>query len=44
MLEPAIVNSYIDVLRDELADGDLLMSHWFAENGQYKTMATRIKL
>ncbi len=28
----------------KLADGDLLMCHWFAENGQYKTLATRIQL
>ena len=28
----------------KLQDGDLLMSHWFADNGQYKTVATRIAL
>ena len=27
-----------------LSDGDILMTHWFAEQGQYKTCATRIKL
>ena len=27
-----------------LADGDLLMTHWFAVDGQYKTAATRIRL
>ncbi len=27
-----------------LDDGDLMMSHWYAENGQYKTAATRIRL
>ena len=27
-----------------LADGDILMTHWFAEAGQYKTCATRIQL
>ena len=27
-----------------LADGDILMTHWFAEQGQYKTCATRIQL
>ena len=27
-----------------LADGDLLMTHWFYEDGMYKTCATRIKL
>ena len=27
-----------------LADGDLLMTHWYAEQGQYKTCATRIRL
>jgi len=27
-----------------LADGDILMSHWFCEDGMYKTCATRIKL
>lgn len=27
-----------------LDDGDVLMSHWCEENGQYKTMATRIRL
>ena len=27
-----------------LKNGDVMMSHWFAENGQYKTVATRIKL
>ena len=26
-----------------LRDGDVLMSHWFAEQGSYKTLATRIK-
>ena len=28
----------------KLADGDVMMSHWYAENGQYKTVASRIKL
>lgn len=27
-----------------LEDGDLMMSFWYAENGQYKTMAARIKM
>ena len=27
-----------------LSDGDILMSHWFAEAGEYKTVATRIRL
>ena len=27
-----------------LSDGDVLMSHWFADAGEYKTVATRIKL
>ncbi len=27
-----------------LADGDVMMSHWYAEEGQYKTVATRISL
>ena len=27
-----------------LDDGDVMMSHWYAEQGQYKTMATRIGL
>ncbi len=27
-----------------LDDGDIMMSHWFAEQGQYKTGATRIRL
>ncbi len=27
-----------------LADGDILMSHWFCEDGMYKTCATRIAL
>ena len=27
-----------------LRDGDVLMSHWFATEGQYKTLATRIRL
>lgn len=27
-----------------LSDGDVLMSHWLCEQGQYKTCATRIKL
>ena len=27
-----------------LSNGDVLMTHWFAEQGQYKTMATRISL
>ena len=27
-----------------LSDGDLLMTHWCAEQGQYKTCATRIRL
>lgn len=25
-------------------DGEVMMSHWFVEQGQYKTVATRIKL
>ena len=28
----------------KLKDGNLMMCHWFAENGQYKTIATRIEL
>ena len=28
----------------KLSDGDIMMSHWYAENGQYKTVASRIKL
>ena len=28
----------------KLADGDIMMSHWSAENGQYKNVASRIKL
>ena len=28
----------------KLSDGDIMMSHWFADNGGYKTVATRIKL
>jgi hypothetical protein len=27
-----------------LSDGDLLMTHWYFDAGQYKTVATRIKL
>jgi hypothetical protein len=27
-----------------LADGDVMMSHWYAEQGQYRTVATRIAL
>lgn len=27
-----------------LKNGEVMMSHWFAENGQYKTVATRIKI
>ena len=27
-----------------LSDGNVLMSHWFADAGEYKTVATRIKL
>ena len=27
-----------------LRDGDILMSHWFASEGQYKTVCTRIRL
>lgn len=27
-----------------LSDGDLLMTHWFEEMGQYKTVATRLSL
>ena len=27
-----------------LSDGDILMSHWFADAGEYKTVATRISL
>ena len=27
-----------------LADGGLMMSHWYAEDGQYKTVATRVEL
>lgn len=27
-----------------LSDGDLLMTHWYEEMGQYKTLATRISL
>ena len=27
-----------------LEDGDVMMSHWYAEDGQYKTVATRIRL
>lgn len=27
-----------------LKNGDIMMSHWYAENGQYKTVASRIKL
>ena len=27
-----------------LNDGSVLMSHWYAEDGQYKTFATKIKL
>lgn len=28
----------------KLSDGNLMMSHWFAEQGQYKVAATRIEL
>ncbi len=28
----------------KLSDGNVMMSHWFAEQGQYKVMATRIEL
>ena len=27
-----------------LDDGNVMMSHWFAQEGQYKTVATRIEL
>ena len=27
-----------------LSDGDIMMSHWYAEDGQYKTVSTRIRL
>lgn len=27
-----------------LEDGDVMMSHWYEEDGQYKTVATRIQL
>ena len=27
-----------------LGDGEVMMSHWFAQEGQYKTIATKIKL
>lgn len=27
-----------------LSDGDILMSHWYAQDGRYQTVATRIKL
>ncbi len=27
-----------------LSSGDIMMSHWYAENGQYRTAASRIKL
>ena len=27
-----------------VADGDLLMTHWYEEMGQYKTLATRLSL
>ena len=27
-----------------LSDGDVLMSHWYAQDGRYVTVATRIKL
>ena len=27
-----------------LQDGDIMMSHWYAQDGQYKTVATRIRL
>ena len=27
-----------------LSDGDVMMSHWYADAGEYKTVATRIKL
>jgi len=28
----------------KLADGDIMVSHWFAKNGQYMTCATKISL
>jgi len=28
----------------KLANGDIMMSHWYAQEGQYKTVATRIEL
>ena len=28
----------------KLSDGDVMMSHWFCKEGQYKTVATRIRL
>lgn len=28
----------------KLKNGDIMMSHWYAQDGQYKTVATRIKL
>ena len=27
-----------------LPDGDVMMSHWYAEDGRYKTVATRIQI
>jgi hypothetical protein len=27
----------------KLKNGDIMMSHWYAQDGQYKTVATRIK-
>jgi len=27
-----------------LKDGDAMMTHWYAQEGQYKTVATRISL
>ena len=27
-----------------LGDGEVMMSHWFAQEGQCKTVATKIKL
>ena len=27
-----------------LSDGDVMMTHWYCEQGQYKTLATRIKI
>ncbi len=28
----------------QLSNGDIMMSHWYAKDGQYKTVATRIKI